>query len=205
VLDTLETLMDTVLQLASNAVDPDTKSVELNPQIASEGLSIPDVVFFSLMITEHQIPLVQGEAVQTAAEAVQVSIFDLGRTLRRRPSTALQGPALPRRLPQDLLVDEMGDAAEVAIGLRPQRHPFAQPAGDSIEGLVGEVFGRLAAPPLEETNELAADDLVALARALAIRIELREQRLETLPGQAPRLAVLSYHLHSPWREKPAQK
>ena len=122
---------------------------------------------------------------------------------------------LPGGAAQDLLVDQVGDAAEVAVRVaRLELDPFGHAAGDAVDGLVRQVFRAVAPPPFEEADEFVANDLVALARLLAVGAELGEQGLEPFareplgPGRSGGCAGAGLtgprHLHSPWREKPAQ-
>ena len=118
-----EILVDTALQLAANAVNPDAQRVELDSQLVGESLPVPDVVL-PLVIAEHQVPLVLGQFGEAPAEALEEGIVGLGHGLRWRPAAALQSSALPRGLPQGLLVEEMGDATEIPVGIaRPQLNP----------------------------------------------------------------------------------
>src|SRR5262245_5887451 len=136
------------------------------------------------MVAQNQVPFFFRQALQAPAETFEPRIFCLGPRLGWRPAAALQSPALPRGLPQNLLIDEMGDAAEIPIRIaRAQFDPFRYAAGDAIDGLVRQVFGSLAPTPLEEPDEPATDRLVESGRPVAVvGIELREERLETFLG-----------------------
>jgi len=57
---------------------------------------------------------------------------------------------------------------------------------DAVDSLVGQVFGSGAAAAQEDSDELAADFLVALAGAIAVGIQPREQSVEGLLAQGPR-------------------
>ncbi len=219
--------MDAGLQLAAKPVDTDAERVHRDPGLVGELLPVADVVLSrvalsrvasALVIPQHQVPLVRRELAEAPAEAVETVVGGFAALLEAdgRPAAPLDDRAvLPGRTAQDLLVDQVGDAAEVAVGIaRPQLHPFGQPAGDAVDRLVGEVFGGDAAAPFEEADQLAADGLVDLARPVAVGVELGEQGVEALRRQpAEQLrrlgaavasrAVLPQR-HSPWRENPAQ-
>ena len=106
-------------------------------------------------------------------------------------------------------MEEVGHATEEAVGVeRLDPEPLGEAPGDAVEGLVRQVLGELAAPPLEETDQPAADALIVLPGPLAVGIEMGEEALEGLsreagadrgPGPVP-----VAHRHSPCREKPAQ-
>ncbi len=83
-------------------------------------------------------------------------------------------------------------------------------ASHAVDGLVRQIVRSGAAPPFEEADQLAADGFIALACALTVRVELREEDFEALSGETRSLpwrfgvVVAARHLHSPCREKPAQ-
>ena len=160
---------------------------------------------FTLVIAQHQVPLVRRQLRQASAEAVEAAVGRLAVVeRRRRPGSSFGEDALlARGAAHRFLEDQMGDAAEVAVGIaRPQLDPLGKPAGYAVHRLVRQIFRHGAAAPFEETDELAADRLVAFAGALAIAVQLAEERFELL-RRHPRAAQA--HFHSPWREKPAQK
>src|SRR4029077_19649079 len=123
--------MDAGLQLAADAVDPDAESVHRQADLAGERLAVAGVGLSlrgrALVIAEPQIPLVRLQPGEAPAETVEAAIGGLVVVERhRRPGAPLGEDALlPRGAPQRLLVEQVGDAAEVAVGIaRPQLDPF---------------------------------------------------------------------------------
>src|SRR6476661_9448437 len=134
--------MDAGLQLAAKPVNPDAESVHRDSGLVGELLPVADVVLprlvlalgafprvaFSLVIPQHQVPLFRRELAETAAEAVEPAVGGFAAVLETdgRPAAPLDDRAvLPGRAAEDLLVDQVGDAAEVAVGIaRPQLHSF---------------------------------------------------------------------------------
>src|SRR4051794_26424360 len=200
-----QTGLDARFQPAADPVDADAEGVELDPRLAGELLAVADVVpplvAVPLVIPEHQIALVRWQLGEAPAEAFEPGVGGLVLLGGGgRPVAAGEDAMLPRRLPQDLLVDQMGDAAEIAVRIvRPQLDPFGQAAGDAAERHVDQVLRRGAPAPLEEADQLVADDLVELAGPFAVGGELAEEGLEGF------VFARRAHFHSPWREKPAQK
>ena len=105
-----------------------------------------------------------------------------------------------------LLEDVARHAVEVAHGiLDVNDSTFEQAAGDASDGVVCVVFGRGAAPALEERDEGTTNVLVPGSGALAVAIEHGQERVERLLIQAPvLLARGDTHLHSPCSTKGAQ-
>src|SRR5581483_5479542 len=108
---------------AADPVDADAEGVHRDPRLSGELLAVADValplialplVGIPLVIAEHQVALVGGELGEAPAEAFEPGVgglFLLGGG--RSPVATREGAMLPQGPAQDLLVDQMGDAAEV--------------------------------------------------------------------------------------------
>src|SRR4051794_12208297 len=72
-LPALETAFEAGLQLPPHAVDPDAQGIHGDVQLLGEGLAVADVAL-SLVIAEHQVPLVWGQGREAAAEAVEPAV-----------------------------------------------------------------------------------------------------------------------------------
>src|SRR5436305_4564345 len=200
--------MNAGFELAADPVDADAEGVHRDPRLAGELLAVADVVLpliaIPMVIPEHQVALVRRQLGEAPAEAFEPGVGGLVLLGGGgRPVASREGAMLPRGFPQDLLVDQMGDAAEIAVGVgRPQLDPLLQAAGDAVERDVGQILWRGATAPFEEADQLVADGLVELAGPFAVGRELAEEGFEGLgrhpealrPGSA--LATLA-HFHSP--------
>src|SRR5215831_16541717 len=177
----LHTVFRTQLEPLANPQSAHPQRAGPHSQELRKTLAVPDLVaLVAVIIVQNEVASFRRKLAETPPQAFQTALRIAFRFPRHdaRLRRLVQGTHLPEAVPSHFPKNHARDADAVGADIA-NLLTFADLSGATVNGFIG-VFVRCgASPPLEDTDEVAADLQIAAAGCIAIGTEAVEQLVES--------------------------